>query len=99
MRLFKNDPVTCARYFDHRCKEMFKVILHSRGPFAPYEVQDYFYRYVVQKRGSIHVHILLWIKSASVFDENSVENRALCEDFIDEFVSCCRDESLREIIN
>ena len=35
-RLIKNDPVTCAQYFDHKFREILKVLKHSSGPFAPF---------------------------------------------------------------
>ena len=30
IRLIKGDPVTCARYFDHRFKEMWKLVKHEK---------------------------------------------------------------------
>ena len=41
-RLIKNDPVTCAQYFDHRFRELLKVLKHKCGPFSPFELIDYF---------------------------------------------------------
>jgi len=33
IRLIKGDPVTCARYFDHRFKEMWKLVTHENSIF------------------------------------------------------------------
>jgi len=60
--LIKNDPITCFRYFDHRFTPMMKVKVHKNGQFAPYEVNHHFFRYEIQKRGSIHAHVVLWLK-------------------------------------
>jgi hypothetical protein len=65
-RLIQNDPVTCARYFDNRFKELKKTWKSADGPF-PGKILHYYHRIEFQQRGSPHVHMLVWIKDAPVF--------------------------------
>ena len=97
-RLIKNDPVTCAQYFDHRFRELLKVLKNKCGPFAPYELIDYFVRVEFQHRGSPHVHCLLWLENAPNI-RTSVDMTAV-ELFIDQFITCESDESeeLNELV-
>lgn len=56
--LIKSDPVTCARYFDHRFQSFLACVLKSKmNPIG--QIQDYFYRVEFQQRGSPHVHMLV----------------------------------------
>lgn len=62
-RLIKGDPVTCARYFNHRLKLIIKALDKSGGgPFGSFKVEEYYYRIEFQHRGSPHAHMLFWIK-------------------------------------
>lgn len=57
------DPVTCARYFDFRFHKFFaEVLCHNTNPIGI--IEDHFYRIEFQQRGSLRVHMLLWIKDA-----------------------------------
>jgi len=67
IRLIKGDRVTCARYFDYRFKEMWKLVKHENGIFAPYRVENFYVRYEMQFRGSIHAHCSVWLRCASSF--------------------------------
>ena len=48
--LIRRDPVTCARYFDHRSKELFKVLRSELSPLG--KLTDYYLRIEFQQRGS-----------------------------------------------
>lgn len=77
--LIKSDPVTCARYFDHRFQSFLACVLKSKmNPIC--EIQDFFYRVEFQQRGSPHVHMLVWIKDAPVYN---VTNQNEVDHFID----------------
>ena len=60
--LIRRDPVTCARYFDHRSKELFKVLRSEVSPLG--KLTDFYMRIEFEQRGSPHVHSLLWIENA-----------------------------------
>lgn len=93
--LIKSDPVTCARFFDHKSQSFLASVLKSKmNPIG--QIQDYFYRVEFQQRGSPHVHMLVWIKDAPVYNgtnQNKVEN------FIDSYVTCKKDEDIPNIAN
>ena len=49
--LIKKDPITCARYFDHRFNSFWKVIVAKNGTFYPYRVKHFIRRHEMQFRG------------------------------------------------
>jgi hypothetical protein len=64
------------------------------------EVSDYFYRVEFQKRGSPHIHMIVWIKNAPKYGANSDEELM---EFIDKHITCKmpnerKDSHLYEII-
>ena len=81
--LIRRDPVTCARYFDHRSKELFKVLRSEVSPLG--KLTDYYLRIEFQQRGSPHVHSLLWIANAPKYGENPL-NEVI--EFIDRTITC-----------
>ncbi|XP_050303800.1 uncharacterized protein LOC126741439 [Anthonomus grandis grandis] len=97
-RLIRKDPVTCARYFDHRFKLLFKHMKSANGPFKMNPIEHHYYRVEFQHRGSPHVHGLLWLSNApklSVTPESFKE----CADFANKYITCQSDlESVRDII-
>ena len=94
--LIRKDPVTCARYFDRRLRELFKLIRTQGGPFAEYEVEDFYIRIEFQHRGSPHAHCIVYLKNAPKFDRERPESRAACEQFIDRFITCRRNKEEME---
>ena len=60
--LIRRDPVTCARYFDHRTKGLFKVLCSEVSPLG--KLTEYYLRIEFKQRGSLRVHSLLWIANA-----------------------------------
>ena len=84
-QLIKDDPVTCAQYFDHKFREIFKLLKHKSGPFSPHSLLDYFVRVEFQHRGSPHVHCLFWLENVPNMNDSS--NYSLIEEFIDQFIS------------
>jgi hypothetical protein len=93
--LIRNDPVTCARYFDHLMKAMFGFLRSEGSPFVQHETKyplvDSYQRTEFQHRGSPHTHNLLWLKGSPVFN-GSVESAAECVEFIDKFISCSGED-------
>lgn len=69
-RLIKSDPITCARYFDHRIRELLKLIKHKKGIFKNNKCIHFYWRVEVQQRGSLHLHWLFWLENAPVFGYN-----------------------------
>ncbi|KAL8567302.1 hypothetical protein ACOMHN_023345 [Nucella lapillus] len=97
-QLIRSDPVTCARYFDHRFRALFTKIIRSKvGPLG--EVTDFFHRVEFQHRGSPHIHGLLWIKDAPKFEAGNQESGEAVTAFIDQHITChkpAENESLFE---
>ncbi|XP_055856560.1 uncharacterized protein LOC129919626 isoform X2 [Episyrphus balteatus] len=86
--LIRNDPVTCARYFDHKVAKFMKYIKSKNGPFNEFEVLDSYQRVEFQMRGSPHEHMFLWLKNAPVYKLNDEESKSRCTSFIDRFITC-----------
>ena len=85
-------PVASSRYFNHRVQKMLKYII--MGPHSPFgNVQDFVYRTEFQKRGSPHIHGLLWVKGAPVFGISPDEE--ICE-YHDSIISCSLDVTEEE---
>ncbi len=85
--LIAADPVTCARYYDMRYRELFKVLEAKNGPFGQYAIIDYYIRVEFQHRGSPHVHCLLWLKDAPEYIEGNQVSLNSCVAFIDQFIT------------
>ena len=82
-QLIRRDPVTCARYFDHRSKELFKVLRSEVSPLG--KLTDFYMRIEFQQRGSPHVHSLLWIENAPKYGVSPL-NEVI--EFIDRTITC-----------
>ncbi|VDI66528.1 Hypothetical predicted protein [Mytilus galloprovincialis] len=83
-KLVQKDPVTCSRYFDYRVQQFINLVLKSdHDPIG--KLTDFFYRVEFQQRGSPHIHILIWIENAPVYESDSNEEVVA---FIDKYVSC-----------
>ncbi|KAM9771307.1 uncharacterized protein ACBT44_004404 isoform 6-T9 [Syngnathus typhle] len=81
--ILRSNPVTTMRMFDKRVEALFRdLILSPARPIG--EVVDYFYRLEFQHRGSPHIHCLIWVKDAPVFEEAS--EGAIC-DFVSRYIS------------
>jgi hypothetical protein len=91
--LIRQDPVVCATYFDHRFRSLFKLIKSRNGIFKEHSVQHFFYRVEYQHRGSPHVHMLLWLEKAPVFDPAKPETFNACVELIEKYVTCMVDET------
>lgn len=100
-RLIRKDPVTCAQYFDHRFKTIFKLFKSKTGIFDEHFVTHFYYRIEFQHRGSPHVHAIFWCKDAPILNTEDPESFGKVTDFIDRyrFVTCDSSiEGLEEFI-
>ena len=85
--LIRGDPITCARYFDHRFRAMFNTVFKAKeGPLG--DIIDFFIRTEFQHRGSPHIHGLLWVKNAPVYDSEKEESAKEVSTFVDKYISC-----------
>ena len=92
-RLIQSDPVTCARHFDYQISQFLTSFLYSNAqPLG--DMSDWFYRVEYQQRGSPHIHMLIWLKEASVF---GVDDDDLVTDFIDQIINCQWPVDKREL--
>ena len=65
-------------------KEFFKQVI--RSPEQPLgNVTDSFIRLEFQQRGAPHIHCLLWVENAPVFDQDDDETVTA---FVDRYISC-----------
>lgn len=95
-KLIKSDPVTCARYFDHRFQAFIHDVLKDKShPIG--EIADFFYRVEFQQRGSPHIHMLIWIKNAPQFTEGQ-KNEEVAS-FIDQHATCEKNKTIPELVN
>ena len=93
--LIKSDPVTCARYFDHKFQICVShVTKHELKPIG--ELVDFFFRVEFQQRGSPHVHMLIWIKNSPVYDSTNEDDVGT---FIDKYITCSKSGGRPELIN
>ncbi|VDN26464.1 unnamed protein product [Gongylonema pulchrum] len=87
-RLIQLDSVTCARYFNYRYQEQRKLWDLPGGPFKGIAIAHSYYRVAFQQRGSPHIHQLLRLSEAPVFDTVSGQNeREVCS-YIGRFITC-----------
>ncbi|KAE9529986.1 hypothetical protein AGLY_011448 [Aphis glycines] len=90
--LIRQDPVVCATYFDHTFRTLFKLIKSKNVIFKEHSVKHFFYRVEYKYRGSPHVHMLLWLDNASVFDPAKPETFGACVTLINKYITCMVDD-------
>lgn len=96
--LIRNDPVTCARYFDYKVNKFMWLLRQNQSIFGEYVLVDSYERVEFQQRGSPHEHILLWLKNPPTYDQNddNYDNNGNGNDklinFIDQFLTCKNNE-------
>lgn len=73
-RLIQLDPVTCARYFDHRIRALLKLLKEKDGIFGENPVVQWHYRIEFQQRGSPHLHGLFWLQNAPEYSAEDPKN-------------------------
>ena len=92
-KLLHDYPVVAARHFNKRFKALMKYLMKDDEILGG-KLVDYWYRVEFQKRGSPHVHMLIWIKDAPQFNtEEGIK-------FIDKVVTCSipQDPKLKELV-
>jgi len=81
--LIARDPVSTSRFLDNKFRAMLDFICSKDHPIG--EVIHYFWRREYQGRGIQHLHLLLWIKNASIIGESSPEE---VSKFILQYITC-----------
>ena len=98
--IIMSNPAAAAKMFQERVYGFVNnVILSPANPIG--KVEDYYYRTEFQQRGWPHIHMIVWVKDAPVFDEDPDEEIA---EFIDKYISCelpneNDDPELHEIVS
>lgn len=93
-RLIREDPVTCALYFNYKFKELKKTWYDTlEGPFGEYKVVQSYYRIEFQHRGSPHVHLVVWLEGAPKFDAHNPHTFEAVVSFVDKFISTSSDDT------
>ncbi len=77
------DPITHARYYNHRTYYFHKLITKDHSFFG--YIFDFFLVNEFQNHGSEHEHGLLWIKIAPMYGMHTNEK---IEKFVDIYISC-----------
>ncbi|CEP13113.1 hypothetical protein [Parasitella parasitica] len=92
-RLLQSDPVTCARYFHYKFRELEKLWKTCEDrPFVGFDLIEYFFRIEFQHRAFPHVHMLIWLEDAPLIPANdSDENDTRVCDFINSTITCERE--------
>ena len=98
MTLVREDPVTTAWYYHHRFQALMSVCKHKLGPFGKHYITHYNYRKEAQHRGSLHTHAMFWVNDCPKFDANDPSSIEACEEFIDKFITCAKDETLGDLL-
>ena len=76
--------MTCSRYFDHSVQEFLNTILKSDcEPVG--KLRDFFYRVEFLRRGSPHIHMLVWIGNAPTLEKSSEEGIV---QVVDQYLPC-----------
>ena len=81
-----NNPDLVAKYFDMRWRFFYTTVLKGKGQPVG-EIVDWFWRIEFQRRGSPHIHMLVWVKDAPSLDTE--EGRAAAPAFIARYISTC----------
>lgn len=99
-RLIRSDPVTCALYFDHRFKELKKTWMNVKdGPFGTYKISNMYYRIEFQHRGSPHVHMVLLLENAPIYNPLDETSHEAVTEFIDSIITTSSENPLIEDLN
>jgi hypothetical protein len=92
--LIKSDPVTCSRYFYYRINLLLKKVIFDKcGTFSKsgHDVVDFYWRIEFQQRGSPHLHSIIWLKDAPIYEINNPQSKLNCINFIEKFITCHND--------
>ena len=96
--MVKEDPVTCARFFNNRVQIFIDTVLKSHhNPLGI--VVDVFRRVEFQNRGSPHIHMLVWTSDAPKYKENSDEE---IEVYVDQYITADtqeKDPLMKPLVN
>uniref|UniRef100_A0A2S2NWE4 Helitron helicase-like domain-containing protein n=1 Tax=Schizaphis graminum TaxID=13262 RepID=A0A2S2NWE4_SCHGA len=87
--LIRQDPVVCATYFDHRFRELFKLIKSKNVIFKEHSVKHFFYRVEYQHRGSPHAIV---VRQCTCFDPAKSETFGACVTLINKYITCMVDD-------
>ena len=90
-RLIRNNPLTCARYFDYKMNKFTQLLKKPNSIFKGFRVMDTNERVEFQMRGSPNEHIFLWIDESPVCNLEDSRSLQKCVAFIDEFITCRYD--------
>lgn len=92
--LIRNDPVSCAEFFNNKLKEFMKYLKSKTGPFKDNPIEHYLWRIEYQMRGTMHAHGMLWLKDAPKFNPDDTSTFEENESFIDKYISVFKDTSI-----
>uniref|UniRef100_A0A3B3C0I1 ATP-dependent DNA helicase n=1 Tax=Oryzias melastigma TaxID=30732 RepID=A0A3B3C0I1_ORYME len=81
--ILRSNPVTTMRMFEKRVEALFRDLILSAAQILG-RVIDFFFRVEYQNRGSPHIHCLLWVDGAPVFDKD--DDQTVCS-FISKYIS------------
>lgn len=90
-QLVRNDPVTVVQYFEDKLKLIMKILGNEdgNGPFGIHYMTDYYMRKEFQNRGSVHVHLLIYLRNAPKLAVNTKFEDIT--QFVDSIITCRYD--------
>lgn len=97
-KLIRENPVACARIFNHKVASLFKHLL-LKCPEMLGGVEDFFWRVESQQRGSLHLHGLMWSAIQNAWKGRPIEEcgKAVCE-AISKYVTCSSTAVHRDLL-
>jgi DNA replication protein DnaC len=84
-RIVADNPDLVAQYFQHRFDRFFHLILTPSDAPPLGKIIDFFWRIEFQRRGSPHVHMVVWVEGAPVLEKERDKSEVV--DFIAKHVS------------
>jgi len=85
------DPVSVCRHYHAKFFSILRNLILSKNNPVLGPIEQYFWRVEYQMRGAPHIHLLLWVKSATVIGRDSNEDIL---SFILQYVTCSTPNEL-----
>lgn len=85
--LLEKYPVLVQRHFQNRFYALLNVMKHDDSLLGG-KLTDYWWRMEFQDRGSVHLHMVVWIESFPHLESSNEETRQVAIETLNKIVSC-----------
>lgn len=93
--MIRRDPVSCARYLEHRVDSLMAALKQVNGFFGKNRVEDEYVRIEFQDRGSPHQHGVVYNADAPKYRKDPID---VVIAFIDSYITCANDTSIPYLV-